>query len=371
MLNFGEPSEPTRENVVAYLERIFFDNAELDGDTTEAEARERSRKLAERRAPGLIEEYQEMGGGSPLNPQAQDQADRLEAELRERGYDVTTYTGYQFTEPLVADAAERAHEDDVDHLVGLPVYPLCGATTTVAALERLREAVDDLGWGVELDEVTGWHKHPLYNRLRADNVRSFADDHDLDLQDPDTELFFSAHGTPNHYLDEGSRYDTYVSEWCSVMSRMLDVDDYTLGFQNHGNRDIPWTEPDIEEAIEHVDAERVVVEPVSFMHEQSETLSELDMELREEAEEEGLEFYRVPVPHDDDRFQSVLADLVEPFVSEFDPQYYQFRQCQCKSTPGTMCLNAPTDVPVPDPVSGPDTDISADPDSDPGAEADD
>lgn len=354
VLNFGEPAAPTRENVVAYLERIFFDNAELDGDTTEREARERARKLAERRAPGLIEEYEEMGGGSPLNPQARDQADRLEVELRCRGYDVCTYVGMQFTEPLVSDAVEQAHEDGVDHLVGLPIYPLCGSTTTVASLETMSEVAADLNWDVEVDELTGWHKHPLYNRLRADNVRAFADDHGLDLQESGTELFFSAHGTPTHYLDEGSRYDTYVSEWCSVMSRMLDVSEYTLGFQNHENRDIPWTAPDIETAIERVDAERVVVEPVSFMHEQSETLSELDVDLREEAEAAGLEFYRVPVPHDDDRFQAVLADLVEPFVGEFDPRYYQFRQCQCKDTPGTMCLNAPTDVPVPDPVMGPD-----------------
>ena len=362
VLNFGEPAEPTRENVVTYLERIFFDNAELDGDTTEREAHERARKLAERRAPGLIEEYEEMGGGSPLNPQARDQADRLETELRDRSYDVRTYVGMQFTEPLIADAVGQAHEDGVDHLVGLPIYPLCGATTTVASLETMRGAAADLDWDVEIDELTGWHKHPLYNRLRADNVRAYAAEHDLDLGDPETELFFSAHGTPTHYLDEGSRYDTYVSEWCSVMSRMLGVSEYTLGFQNHGNRDIPWTQPDIETAIENVDAERVVVEPVSFMHEQSETLSELDVELREEAEAEGLEFHRVPVPHDDDRFRTVLADLVEPFVGEFDPRYYQFRQCQCKDTPGTMCLNAPTDVPVPDPVMGPDAgvDVQAD-----------
>ncbi|MFW6435424.1 MAG: ferrochelatase, partial [Halovenus sp.] len=152
----------------------------------------------------------------------------------------------------------------------------------------------------------------------------------------------SAHGTPQYYLNEGSRYDRYVEERCAGMAGMLGVESYTLGFQNHDNRsEVAWTEPDVEEAIEAVDAERVVVEPVSFMHEQSETLSELDIELREEAEDEGLDFYRVPVPHDDDRFPSVLADLAEPFLADFDPGYFQFRQCQCRDKPGTMCLNAP------------------------------
>jgi ferrochelatase len=340
VLNFGEPSEPSRDAVVEYLTRIFFNNADLEEVDTEEEAMERSRELAERRVPGLIDEYEAIGG-SPLNEQAAAQADGLAAELGHRGYDVTTYTGMQFTEPYIEDAVAAAKADGVDYLVGLPIYPLCGPSTTVAALEELGEAVDDADWDVEYDELTGWHRHPLYNRLRADAIADFAAEEGVDLHDDDTALLFSAHGTPQHYLNEGSRYDRYVTEFCSTVASLLGVEAYTIGYQNHENRDIPWTEPEVEDAVEALDAERVVVDPVSFMHEQSETLSELDVELREEAEAAGLDFYRVPIPHDDDRFPSVLADLVEPFVAGFDPEYYQFRQCQCKDSPGTMCLNAP------------------------------
>lgn len=340
LLNFGEPAEPTRENVVGYLERIFMNNASLDGETTVEEARERSRQLAERRAPGLIEEYEEIGG-SPLKPQARAQAEALADELTDRGFDVETYVGMQFTDPFIGDAVEQARADGVDELVGLPIYPLCGPSTTVAALEELNEEVEDAGWDVPVHEVTGWHQHPTYNRIRADAIADYADERGLDLADDNTELVFSAHGTPTYYLKRGSRYVTYVEEFCEVMAAELGVNEYTLGYQNHGNRDIDWTEPDVEDAIENVDAERIVVDPVSFMHEQSETLSELDDELREEAEELGLEFHRVPVPHDDERFRSVLADLAEPFIAGFDPEYYNMRQCQCKDTPGTMCLNAP------------------------------
>jgi len=344
LLNFGEPAEPTRERVVPYLERIFLNNASLEDADTEEEARERARQLAERRAPGLIEEYEEIGG-SPLNPQAEAQAEALADELGDRGYDVETYVGMQFTEPFVEDAVEAAREDGVDSLVGLPVYPLCGASTTVAALEDLTDAVEAREWDAPVAEITGWHRHPGYNQLRSDNVRRFADAHGLNLGDPATELVFSAHGTPSHYLEEGSRYDTYVEEFCKVLGRKLDVEDYSVGYQNHENRDIPWTEPEVEDVIEELgereDVDRVVVEPVSFMHEQSETLSELDDELREEAEAVGLDFYRVPVPHDDDRFGSVLADLAEPFVGDFDPGYYQFRQCACAEDRDAMCLNAP------------------------------
>jgi len=341
LLNFGEPPEPDRDVVVEYLTRIFYSNADLEEYDSEAAAMERSRELANRRAPGLLEEYGEIGG-SPLNPQSEAQAEALQEALLARGHDVEVYVGYQFMEPLVEDAAAAAHEDGVDRLVGLPIYPLCGPSTNVAALDELEAAIESAdGWEPAFDAITGWHRHPLYNRIRAENVESFAADRGLDLDDGDTTLLFSAHGTPKYYLEEGSRYDRYVDEWCEAMAGMLGVDDYVLGFQNHENRDIPWTEPDVEDAVEDVDADRVVVEPVSFMHEQSETLSELDVELREEAEAEGIELHRVPVPHDDERFPRVLADLVEPFLAGFEPDYYQFRQCQCRDEPGTYCLNAP------------------------------
>jgi ferrochelatase len=340
LLNFGEPSEPDRDRVVDYLERIFYANADLEEADTEAEAHERARKLAQRRAPGLIEEYEEIGG-SPLNEQARGQTDQLESRLTERGYDVTTYLGMQYTEPFIEDAAEQAHADGVDHLIGLPIYPLCGPSTNVLALDELEDAMAEHGFDPEFQAITGWHKHPTYNRIRADAIETFADAHDLDLKDDDTAMVFSAHGTPKHYLDEGSRYNIYVEEYCDVVGSLLGVPDYHIGYQNHENRDIPWTEPEVEDLIEDIDAERVVVDPISFLHEQSETLSELDVELKAEAEDVGLDFYRVPIPHDDERIPDVFADLVEPFIADFDPEYYQFRQCQCRDEPGTMCLNAP------------------------------
>jgi len=340
LLNFGEPATPERETVVDYLERIFYANADLESADSEETARERARQLAKRRAPGLIEEYEEMGG-SPLNEQARRQGEWLEDSLERRGHDATVYLGMQYTEPFIEDATAAAHEDGVDRLVGLPAYPLCGASTNVLALDELEEAVSARDWEPEFQGITGWHRHPTYTRLRAENIERFADREGLALHDEDTAVVFSAHGTPTHYLEEGSRYDRYVEEFCEVMASMLDLERYHIGFQNHENRDIPWTEPETETLVAGLSADRVVVEPVSFLHEQSETLSELDIELREEAIDDDQELFRVPIPHDDERIGDVFADLVEPLVAGFDPGYYQFRQCQCRDEPGTVCLNAP------------------------------
>lgn len=345
VLNFGEPENATMEEVVPFLERIFNINISLE-DAEHAEARARSRRLAEARAPGLIEEY-ELIGGSPLHRQAVEQMELLEAELKGRGHDVACILGMQFTPPSISDAVKKAREAGAEQVVALPIYPLCGPSTTVAALERVEEAMQQQGWDAPLHQVSGWHRHPGYLELRANAIRAVLQENNLSLDDPRTRLVFSAHGTPMKYIHEGSRYDVYVRDFCADLARAVGAPSYEIGYQNHTNRPIDWTQPDVEKVIEEVDADRVVVDAVSFMHEQSETLAELDHELREEAEERGLGFFRVPIHHAAPEFVSVLADLVEPFVRgdvqggklPAEPVAGQpWLNCRCK--PGAACVNA-------------------------------
>ncbi len=338
LLNFGEPEQPTEEVVVPFLERIFMTNASLEGDVTEEQARARSRALALERAPGLIEEYLEIGG-SPLNRQAAEQAEALAAELARRGVAARTYVGMQFADPLIRSAVERARADGVERLVGLPVYPLCGPSTTVAALADLRAQVGARGWAVDVVEITGWHRHPAYTALRAEGIRRTVAENGLDLADGRTRLVFSVHGTPMRYIEEGSRYVQYAEESCRAIAAAVGAPGYDIGYQNHTNRPIAWTQPDIEAVIDAVDAEHVVVVPVSFMHEQSETLAELDVELREAAEARGLGFHRVPVPHDDARFIALLADLVQAAVAGGEAAGLALAPCACRGAPGALCLN--------------------------------
>lgn len=335
LLNFGEPETATLEEVVPFLEKIFMINASLENIEEYERAKQRSHQLAVERAPGLIEEY-DLIGNSPLHAQARAQAAALASELTQRGHDVRTWVGFQFTEPSIAQAVASARAEGVQRLIGLPVYPLCGPSTTIAALADFRKAIADEGWDVDVREITGWHRHPLYTALRADAIRKIAAENGLDLNDARTKLVYSAHGTPRKYLDEGSRYEEYVIESCRLIAAALGVQDYALGYQNHTNRPgVKWTEPDIEKVIEEIDADVVVVDGVAFMHEQSETLAELDHELREEAEERGLKYFRVPTPWDDARLQVVLADLCEPLIAGGGA----LRQCVCRPLAETCCLN--------------------------------
>lgn len=99
VLNFGEPENPTLEEVTPFLERIFQQNAPLEAGRIEPSRGARSRELAAARAPDLVETYREIGG-SPLNAQAREQAAALERELVRRGLDAVAFAGFQFTPPF-------------------------------------------------------------------------------------------------------------------------------------------------------------------------------------------------------------------------------------------------------------------------------
>jgi ferrochelatase len=353
LLNFGEPEDATMESVVPFLERIFDLNRNLESHATAVASRERTRALAAARAPGLIEEYNAIGG-SPLHRQAQVQAELLEAELRARGIDAFALLGMQFTAPFIDSAVEAALSRGATRFVGLPVYPLCGPTTTVAALASLRDAVTRLAPRMDLWEVSGWHRHPLYTAMRGGAVRAVADAAGISFRDPATRLVFSAHGTPIKYLDEGSRYVDYVHDSCAQVAEAAGAAAYSIGYQNHSNRPLEWTQPDTDSVIDQLADDGiadVVVDAISFMHEQSETLAELDIELREHAEGRGLRFHRVPVAFDDPAFIRVLADLVEPFAGSGEAlpggevsggTVGSLRPCVCRATRCTFCLNGAT-----------------------------
>ena len=329
------------DQVTPFLERIFLQNANLESDRA---ARARAAQLAADRAPHLVEAYRAIGG-SPLDGQARAQAEALEAVFAGMNLHAHVQAVFQFTPPFIHDGVAQAREEHADVLVGLPVYPMCGHSTTVAALNSVRSALEELDWDVPFIAVGGWHRHPRYLAMRAGHIRAFVRERGLDLRDADTILYFSAHGTPVKYLEEGNRYDRYVEEHCRQIAEALGVGDrFAVGFQNHTNRRIAWTWPDNEECIRALAERHLVVDAVSFIHEQSETLDELDRELREAVKEMGKEMHRVPVPHDDPAFAGVLADLVGQALGQAWAEDLSLSPCRCRPAPGTWCTNGARDL---------------------------
>ena len=332
LIGFGEPEGTDPAEVESFLESIFLAGASLEpGAPGGAEAR--ARTLAKARAPGLAETYRDIGG-SPLMAQLRAQGELLESELARRGRALPVTVATQFFRPSVAEAVQWACHHDLTSLVAIPTYPVCGQTTTLAALESLACAARE--GGLSVAGVTGWHRHPEFSRLWATHVEDLVEELGVSLTDEETLLYFSAHGIPVKYL-EIVPYTQYVEEACAAVAAALQVERYVLGYQNHRNRPIAWVQPDNEKLLPSLEAERVIVVPISFLHEQSETLGELDQELAAVATSCGLGFHRVRVPHDDPALIGVLADLAEGALEPARSPI--LTRCSCRRTDAAWCTH--------------------------------
>ena len=332
LLGFGEPEGVDLEEVTRFLERIFLANAGLEADVPGG-AESRSRFLADARAPALTEVYRAIGG-SPLMTQLQAKREGLERELARRGLEIPVTLGTQFLTPSIGDAVGWCREHAIERIVGLTTYPVCGRSTTVASLEELSREVEARDSFAEIIGVGGWHAHPGFAAVWVTAIREYAQGEGVQLLEPGSLLYFSAHGTPLKYL-ERLPYTEHVEALCSTIAHSLGGVEHVLGYQNHGNRPVPWVEPDNESLMPSLDADQVLVVPISFIHEQSETLSELDQDLADLAKSRGLDFYRVPVPHDAPALLALMADLVEAALDS--PGTELLRSCNCN--PGAWCTN--------------------------------
>jgi ferrochelatase len=132
-----------------------------------------------------------------------------------------------------------------------------------------------------------------------------------------TRLLFSAHGLPKKVIDGGDPYQWQVEQTCAAIAAELaksgwtDLDWLTCYQSRVGP--LEWIGPSTDDEIIRAgrDGVGVVVAPIAFVSEHSETLVELDIEYRELAENHGVSVYeRVPTVGISADFILGLADLV-------------------------------------------------------------
>jgi ferrochelatase len=127
-------------------------------------------------------------------------------------------------------------------------------------------------------------------------------------------LLLSAHGLPLKIVRAGDPYPRQIAETAAAIVAALARPglDWQVCYQSRVGP-LAWLGPSVDEEIRRAGAERipVVIAPISFVSEHSETLVELDRDYRRRAESCGVPAYhRVKTVGTDPRFIAALAELV-------------------------------------------------------------
>ena len=312
LLNLGGPEKP--EDVQPFLFNLFSD-PEIIRIPFPALQKPLAWFISSRRAKTSQENYQQIGGGSPLRRITEEQGSALKAALKEKGKDAEVYVGMRYWHPFTEEAIARIKKDGIEQLVVLPLYPQYSISTSGSSFRLLEQLwQDDPSLNpIDYTLIESWYARPGYVNSMADLIRAELDE----LPNPnEAHIFFSAHGVPVSYVEEfGDPYQKEI-EHCTdlIMQALGRPNNHTLAYQSRVGP-IEWLQPYTEDAIEalaHEGVKDLVVVPISFVSEHIETLQEIDIEYREIAEEQGIEgFHRVPALDTYPRFVADLADMVE------------------------------------------------------------
>ncbi|NJP11726.1 MAG: ferrochelatase [Leptolyngbyaceae cyanobacterium RU_5_1] len=265
------------------------------------------------RAKRSQENYKQIGGGSPLRRITEEQAQALQTQLRQQGYDATVYIGMRYWHPFTEEAIARIKRDGINRLVILPLYPQFSISTSGSSF-RLLEQIwqnDAALNSIEHTVVPSWYDRPGYLQAMAQLIAQQLDQ----FPNPDSvHVFFSAHGVPVSYVEEsGDPYQREIEECTQLIMQTLNRPNaHTLAYQSRVGP-VEWLKPYTDDALKELAEQGVndlIVVPISFVSEHIETLQEIDIEYRELAEEAGIQnFRRVPALNTHPVFINDLANL--------------------------------------------------------------
>lgn len=308
-MNLGGPDNPGA--VEPFLFNLFFDPQIIRVPTPLRWLI--AKIISKRRAPLAREIYANLGGKSPLLDETNAQAEALEVELEQRGLTAQVFVVMRYWHPFAHETVEAVKAFAPDRVVLLPLYPQFSTTTTQSSLMAWQKASMATGFAAPTSHVCCYPTEPAFINAHAALIREKTESAGIDLAN--TRVLFSAHGLPKKIVDGG---DPYARQVEATVSAVVDE----LGWRDRDCRvtyqsrvgPLEWIGPDTEAEIKAAgkDGKAIVVVPIAFVSEHSETLVELDIDYREIAEAAGAPAYvRVPALGVRKEFIGALANVVE------------------------------------------------------------
>ena len=308
LFQLGGPDSP--DAVEPFLYNLFCDPDIIDFFGAWFARRPLARYIARNRAGVVREHYDAIGGHSPIRLLTERQARALETALAPQ-VDAKCFIAMRYWNPLSKEAAAALNTWNAQELVLLPLYPQYSFATTSSSLKEWSRVFQPNGNAPRTHTVETFFDHPLYVQSVAEKIALSLTHFD----EPDAaHIVFSAHGLPLSLIERGDPYARQVGETVKlVMERGGWKNAHTLCFQSKVGRR-KWLSPSLIETIDRLakaGEKHLLVVPIAFVTEHIETLHEINIEAREQAQHAGIEqFEMMPAVGDSPTFIAALADVV-------------------------------------------------------------
>jgi len=269
--------------------------------------------ISAKRAPVAKEIYAKIGGKSPLLDLTRQQAASLQSVLGQTGQEVRCFIAMRYWHPFTDQTVAEVKAWGADRVVLLPLYPQYSMATSGSSLKAWKDVAARMGLKVPTHEVCCYPSEPGFIAAQTDLLGKALER--ARTVSPNIRVLFSAHGLPKSVIDKGDPYQSHVEAGAAAIVQALKQPglDWKVTYQSRVGP-TEWIGPYTDDEIKKAGAEKkaLVVLPIAFVSEHSETLVELDMEYFHLAKQAGVPAYvRVPALGSHPAFIKGLAGLVQ------------------------------------------------------------
>ena len=334
LFNLGGPDK--LQNVEPFLFNLFNDPAilNLPGFLRYPLAK----FIANRRAPTAKKIYEELGGSSPILKLTKKQSSALEVKLNsdDKSSEYKCFIVMRCWHPRAEIVIKDVIEFNPKEVILVPLYPQYSAATSGSSIKEWNDVCKKVGYKIKTSTICCYptdesfiEAHKIEITKKIDNLKNF-------------KLIFSAHGLPEKNIKKGDPYQWQVEQSVNKIVESLNIKnlDWILSYQSRVGP-LKWIGPSTEDIIVENSklGKHIVLVPIAFVSEHSETLVELDIEYKELADKNGCKNYsRVQALGTNEKYIKALSDLIinkenYSYKGELFPPKTQcpkqFKKCPC------------------------------------------
>ncbi len=320
LLNLGGPTN--RADVESFLYRRWMDPV-LERLRVRFGRHLFVRLAAKAGARLLWKDYEQIGGECPINRLTREQASALQEELNGRasathGIRFKTYIAMRYGLPDTSDAMRRMHSDGITHTVLLPLYPQYSTATTGSSLAYWSALLSRDPKPISTTAVVEYAAHPGYIQALSDRIDQALQRVPRRLRAATHIVFSAEHPSIGGHFRSDDSFCAHVRE---TSQRVMSAREQTASHLTY--YDVPHSEtdsghPETSQVLLKLGAEgvrSVVVVPIGLATDHLWTAYTLDIALRQEVNESGIEFFEVAnAMNCHPQFIAGLADIVTDHI---------------------------------------------------------
>ncbi len=306
LFNLGGPDK--LENVKPFLFNLFNDPAIINLPFFLRYPL--AKLISNRRTPTTKKIYKKLGGSSPILKLTEEQSLALEKKLNQniKEDEHKCFVVMRCWHPRAEEVIKQVQLYKPEEIILMPLYPQYSAVTSGSSIKEWNDVCKKKKYKVKTSIICCYPTDKNFIKAHTKEINKTI------KNITNFKLIFSAHGLPEKNIKKGDPYQWQVEQSVNKIVENLSYDnlDWILSYQSRVGP-LKWIGPSTDNVIVENSKIRkhIILVPIAFVSEHSETLVELDIKYKKLAFNNGCNQYtRVPALGTNEDFIKSMSELI-------------------------------------------------------------